>query len=112
MKMCLNKIKNEVESHSDYRFSIVLALKKPVLKLLHMPQDIEIYVEFNRSVKLINPFVAVVLVNIKINKIERNNYLYDLNRTLIFIDNHLKRHIIFYPKKIINEVYKQLSLEI
>lgn len=89
-----------------------MVLKQPVLKLLHLPEALEIYIELNKGTKTINPYISVVSVNTVTNEIERNNLVYDLDKILIYIARTLVEHRYTYvlKEKLVHYTQEKLNI--
>lgn len=112
MRYSLVNIQNYIESTSVYRFDLVMVMKQVVLKLCHLPEGYEIFVELNKGTKTILPYVSVVSVDVKNNLIDRSNELFDLDKIKILLDWKLIYLKIDY--KVIEKpiIYKQEKLNI
>jgi len=112
MKYSLLNIQTSIELKTNYKFELVKVLKQPVLKLMHLPDPFEIYVELNKGTKTIRPYVSVVSVDTSKNIISRNDELFDIDKIMMHLKHKLSTFEIEYQPIEKPIIYVQQSLTI
>lgn len=110
MKYDIESLKKTIEDSTDYSFEIVEVLNIPTLRLITNSDRYEVYIELNKSYKTINPYLSLVIHDLKTADILRNNEIFNIKKIVTYLQRTILDLKIDYIPKTKKNIQLQMNL--